>query len=186
MKTVGYVLFVCTGIFALVVISAVVFDDVRLMLSPWSDTETGSPDTSELQQQVDILKKQVDQLYDDRPAKRIINFPSALRKKFDDIAIFERTDLFGSYVLDLPFTSYESDGVVWYVFEHNYTTVYNHFSSLGSIFVLNETHTFYGKSFFLNAKKPDGYVRVIFEFQGKIIWFQVKNQDYLRVKDLLS
>jgi hypothetical protein len=157
-RTIAYIIFLCTGIFAFSLI--VLFfrsQDVSLpQVNSGGDQIVSSGKT------LDIIKK-------------AYTFESSAQK-----------DIFGVSIFRFDVDIRTSDRIRMYVFRDDYLTVKKNLLLLDSIYTFSEVDEPFGKVFFLNDKTAgDQIVRFITQVDGVVLGFEVLKDEYSRLKGLL-
>lgn len=195
-----YILFLLTGMFCLYFIvlffqssnveesqTVIDFSDASSeTLDRQNTTGDQAPLTTEkritnIEKEIQKFERQVQS--DDIPIAKAL---SAKLLQYYNVEIMESRDVFGFYVFgDLPVTTYSIDTARIYAFADPYYLIQKNMYVLDAFFEFNETDTFFGSSFFLNAKDPDGVVRFIFEYEGSVYGVEVLQTEYEELKKIL-
>ncbi len=160
LRTIAYIIFLCTGIFAFSLI--VLFFRSQNVSVPQVDTTTGKTVFTSSNKTLDAIK-------------RSYTFRTTSQK-----------DIFGVSVFRLDVDIRTSDRIRMYVFHDDYMTVKKNLLLLDSIYSFSEVEESFGKVLFLNDKVGnDQIVRFITETDGVVIGFEVLKDEYNRLKGLL-
>mgnify|MGYP003480026216 CR=1 FL=1 len=163
LRTVAYIIFLCTGIFAFTLI-VLFFRSQSGVVSKWLTTRTDAPVVSEIVTQK-VLEK-VNKAYKFRAS--------------------QQNDVFGAFVFNFSFDSRVADRVRMYTFENDYSLIRRNLMLLGSMYNFQDTNDFYGKTMFLNDKTGDGnLVRFITEVDGHAVGFEVLRDEFEHLKSLI-
>lgn len=161
LRTIAYIIFLCTGIFAFSLI--VLFfrsQDVKLPLMNTVSTQAVSSGKT-----LDRIKKSY-------------TFSNSKQK-----------DIFGVAIFRFDVSILTSDRIRMYVFEDDYATIKKNMLLLDNIYTFSEVDEPFGKVFFLNDKNDkianDQIVRFITEVDGTVLGFEVLKDEYPRLKGLL-
>lgn len=89
-----------------------------------------------------------------------------------------------------PYYEFESNDLTLYIFPtKNYSELKNIFTVLkfDLPFELNETNSFWEKSFFINLSSSftDDTVRIVLEHEKKLFWLKIKKDSYNTIKQVL-
>lgn len=116
--------------------------------------------------------------------------PDSMSQKLSanyQITPVEVSDVFGFYIFaNLPFSAYSIDTARVYAFSDPYYIIRRNMFLLDTYFTFNETNTFFGKSFFLNAIQDDSIVRFVFEYENKTFGVEVLRSEYEELKQTLT
>jgi hypothetical protein len=76
----------------------------------------------------------------------------------------------------------------YFFLESNYDEIYNFFEvvSYDLPITLNKTNSFGERSFFINTKTKDDYVRLVIQFEKKVFGLKIKNNYYNTIKQTLE
>lgn len=158
LRTIAYIIFLCTGIFAFSLI--VLFfrsQDVKLPQMNTTGIQVASSG-----KKLDIIKK-------------AYTFNSSAQK-----------DIFGVSIFRFDVDIRTSDSIRMYVFHDDYATIKKNLLLLDSIYTFSEVDESFGKVLFLNDKTAnDQIVRFITETDGTVLGFEVLKDEYNRLKGLL-
>lgn len=106
-------------------------------------------------------------------------------KPYDEyFQIFGITDEFPQKYVTYTTQSFES----YFFLESNYDEIYNFFEvvSYDLPITLNKTNSFGERSFFINTKTKDDYVRLVIQFEKKVFGLKIKNNYYNTIKQTLE
>jgi len=160
LRTIAYIIFLCTGIFAFSLI--VLFfrsQDVKL---PQINNIGGT--------QVTSSSKKLDAI------KKAYTFTSSAQK-----------DIFGVSIFRFDVDIRTSDRIRMYIFHDDYATIKKNLLLLDSIYTFSEVDESFGKVLFLNDKTSnDQIVRFVTEADGTVLGFEVLKDEYSHLKGLLS
>jgi len=87
------------------------------------------------------------------------------------------------------YETYTSDNLEIYYFpETNFDEAYNFFETLtfDLPITLNRLNNFWQRSFYLNKKTSDDFVRVVIKYDNKIFWLKIKNIYYNEIRKILE
>ncbi len=158
LRTIAYIIFLCTGIFAFSLI--VLF--FRSQDVPTPQINRGGGQAISSAKTLNSIKK-------------AYTFTSSVQK-----------DIFGVSIFRLDVDIRTSDRIRMYVFHDDYATVKKNLLLLDSIYTFSEVDEPFGKVFFLNDKtSSDQIVRFITEADGVVLGFEVLKDEYSRLKGLL-
>lgn len=106
-------------------------------------------------------------------------------KLYDDFfQIFGITDEFPK-----KYTAYTAPDIeMYYFYESSYDDVYTFFDvvSYDLPLTLNKTNAFGERSFFINLKSKDDFVRLVIQVEKKVFGLKIKNTSYNKVKAILD
>lgn len=163
LRTIAYIIFLCTGIFAFFLI--VLF----FRSQNWSTNSTTPSDTRRpiISTSVnDKVLSKVEKAYE-------------FRKSTQD-------DVFGAFIFTFPVEITVADRIRMYVFENDYALIRRNLLLLSNLYDFQDTTDFFGKTMFLNDKTGDGQiVRFITEVDGRAVGFEVLRDEYGDLKSLL-
>ena len=164
LRTISYIIFLCTGIFAFTLI--VLFFRSQNGISTGIGTKT--PDTgSAVSTTMDT--KVLDKLNQE------YQFHSTTQN-----------DIFGAFIFTFPVQIRVADRVRMYIFENDYALIRKNLLLLWPVYTFQDTTDFFGKTMFLNDKSGDGQIiRFITEIDGHTVWFEVLRDEYEHLKSLL-
>ena len=95
-------------------------------------------------------------------------------------------DIFGFYIFgSLPVSTYSTTYARIYVFDDQYHIIRKNLQVASGFYEINETGTFFDKSFFLNMSEKDGIVRFVFEHEDTTIGIEILEREYESFKTLL-
>lgn len=114
-------------------------------------------------------------------------FPNAklLEKPYDDYyKVFDITDEYLWNYYTLTSTDIEIYYFTWNTFE----SVFDFFQAVSYDLpiTVNRVDNFATKSFYINKKEKDDFIRLIIEYDRKIFWLKIKNAYYNEVKNILN
>ncbi|MFA6080163.1 MAG: hypothetical protein WC753_01630 [Candidatus Gracilibacteria bacterium] len=159
LRTIAYIIFLCTGIFAfsLIVLFFRSQSEETPQIIQRNTTSIASTKT------LDIIKK-------------AYTFASSSQK-----------DIFGVSVFRLDVDIKTSDRIRMYIFHDDYITIKKNLSLLSSIYTFSEVDEPFGKVFFLNDKNTDNQiVRFVTDIDGTVLGFEVLKDEYNKLRGLLS
>lgn len=160
LRTIAYIIFLCTGIFAFSLI--VLFFRSQNVSVPQVDSATGKTVFTSSNKTLDAIK-------------RSYTFRTTSQKDIFWVSVFR---------LDVDIRT--SDRIRMYVFHDDYITVKKNLLLLDSIYSFSEVEEPFGKVLFLNDKVGnDQIVRFITETDGVVLGFEVLKDEYNRLKGLL-
>lgn len=158
LRTIAYIIFLCTGIFAFGLI--VLFFRSQNVTLP--STNTGVKQSVSSNSTLNTLKKTYD-------------FKSSDKK-----------DIFGVSIFKMGVDIRTSDRIRMYVFEDDYMTVKKNLLLLESIYTFSEVQELFGAVLFLNDKiENSGIVRFVTEVDGVVLGFEAVKEEYDWLKGLL-
>jgi len=158
LRTVAYIIFLCTGIFAFSLI--VLFfrsQDVELpqVNNTWGHIVSSGATLNAI--------------------KKAYTFKSSPQKDIFWVSIFR-------FDVDIR----TSDRIRMYIFHDDYATIKKNLLLLDTLYSFSEVDEPFGKVFFLNDKTADDQiVRFITEADGIVLGFEVLKDEYSRLKGLL-
>jgi len=157
-RTIAYIIFLCTGIFAFSLI--VLFfrsQDVQL------------PQANNNGNQIISSGKTLNDI------KKAYTFNTSSQK-----------DIFGVSIFRFDVDIRTSDRIRMYVFQDDYETIKKNLLLLDTLYSFSEVDESFGKVFFLNDKmRDDRIVRFITQIDGVVLGFEVMKDEYSRLKGLL-
>lgn len=163
LRTIAYIIFLCTGIFAFFLI-VLFFRSQDGIIRDSGDTETRRP----------IISTSVN----DKVLSKIWK-SYQFRKS-------TQNDIFGAFIFTFPVEITVTDRIRMYVFENDYALVRRNLLLLSSLYDFQDTTDFFGKTMFLNDKTGDGQiVRFITEIDGHAVGFEVLRDEFSDLKSLL-
>lgn len=163
LRTVAYIIFLCTGIFAFTLI-VLFFRSQSGVVSRWITNRADAPIVSEA-----VTQKVLDKV-----------------NKGYKFRTSPQNDVFGAFVFNFSFESRVADRVRMYTFENDYSLIRRNLMLLSSMYNFQDTNDFYGKTMFLNDKTGDGnIVRFITEVDGHAVGFEVLRDEYEHLKSLI-
>lgn len=163
LRTIAYIIFLCTGIFAFFLI-VLFFRSQNGSTSSTTTSDTRRPIISASVN--DKVLSKVEKAYE-------------FRKSTQD-------DVFGAFIFTFPVEITVADRVRMYVFENDYALIRRNLLLLSNLYDFQDTTDFFGKTMFLNDKTGDGQiVRFITEVDGRAVWFEVLRDEYNDLKSLL-
>lgn len=114
-------------------------------------------------------------------------FPNAklLEKPYDDYyKVFDITDEYLWNYYTLTSTDLEIYYFTWNTFE----SVFDFFQAVSYDLpiTVNRVDNFATKSFYINKKEKDDFIRLVIEYDRKIFWLKIKNAYYNEVKNILN
>lgn len=159
LRTIAYIIFLCTGIFAFALI--VLFFRSQGVQTPPIGV-----------QRTDVTVS----------SQKIL---STLRKSYT-FSNSAKKDIFGVSIFRLDVDIRTSDRIRMYIFHDDYETIKKNMLLLDSIYTFSEVDESFGRVFFLNDKTAnDQIVRFITEVDGAVLGFEVLKDEYSRLKGLL-
>ncbi len=163
LRTIAYIIFLCTGIFAFFLI-VLFFRSQNGSTSSTTPSDTRRPIIS-----TSVNEKVLSKL------EKAYEF----RKSTQD-------DVFGAFIFTFPVEITVADRIRMYVFENDYALIRRNLLLLSNLYEFQDTTDFFGKTMFLNDKTGDGQiVRFITEVDGRAVWFEVLRDEYNDLKSLL-
>lgn len=163
LRTIAYIIFLCTGIFAFFLI-VLFFRSQNGSTSSTTTSDTRRPIIS-----TSVNEKVLSKL------EKAYEF----RKSTQD-------DVFGAFIFTFPVEITVADRIRMYVFENDYALIRRNLLLLSNLYEFQDTTDFFGKTMFLNDKTGDGQiVRFITEVDGRAVWFEVLRDEYNDLKSLL-
>ena len=194
-----YILFLLTGVFCfyfiIVFFQGTDVDDGNTVIdfSPSSSSQSSEsayiPEPLTTNKRIDDIEKEIKKferklLASDIPISKTL---SAKLLQYYNLERIDTRDIFWFYVFgDLPVSAYSLDTARLYAFGDPYYLIQKNMYLLDAFFEFNETNTFFGSSFFLNAKQEDGIVRFIFELEWKVYGVEVLRTEYEALKKALN
>jgi len=162
LRTIAYIIFLCTGIFAFFMV-------VLFFRSQNGQTQTTPRTDREPVISLSVNDKVVTKL------KKSYNFRKSAQQ-----------DVFGAFIFDFPVEITVADRVRMFVFENDYALIRRNLLLLSAMYDFTDTTDFFGKTMFLNDKTGDGsIVRFITEIDGHAVGFEVLRDEYNDLKSLL-
>ena len=159
LRTIAYIIFLCTGIFAFALI--VLFFRSQGVDMPQVSQSSGQSISS--QKTLDVLQK-------------TYIFKNSSQK-----------DIFGVSIFRFDVDIKTSDRIRMYVFHDDFLTIKKNLSVLDSIYTFSEVDEPFWKAFFLNDKNTDKQiVRFVTDIDGTVVGFEVLKDEYNRLRGLLS
>lgn len=147
LRTIAYIIFLCTGIFAFFLI-VLFFRSQNGSTSSTTTSDTRRPIISASVN--DKVLSKVEKAYE-------------FRKSTQD-------DVFGAFIFTFPVEITVADRVRMYVFENDYALIRRNLLLLSNLYDFQDTTDFFGKTMFLNDKTGDGQiVRFITEVDGRAV-----------------
>jgi hypothetical protein len=163
LRTIAYIIFLCTGIFAFFLI-VLFFRSQNGSTSSTMPSDTRRPIIS-----TSVNEKVLSKL------EKAYEF----RKSTQD-------DVFGAFIFTFPVEITVADRIRMYVFENDYALIRRNLLLLSNLYEFQDTTDFFGKTMFLNDKTGDGQiVRFITEIDGHAVGFEVLRDEYNDLKSLL-
>lgn len=158
LRTIAYIIFLCTGIFAFALI--VLFFRSQGIETP--KVNTGGSQIVSSGKTLSTIKK-------------AYTFQSSSQK-----------DIFGVSIFRFDVDIRTSDRIRMYVFHDDYLTIKKNLLLLDSIYNFSEVDEPFWKVLFLNDKTAsDQIVRFITQVDGVVLGFEVMKDEYNRLKGLL-
>ncbi|MCB9807470.1 hypothetical protein H6768_06415 [Candidatus Peribacteria bacterium] len=146
LRTIAYIIFLCTGIFAFFLV--VLFFRTQSGVARSSTTEIRTPIVSTSVN--DKVLSKVEKAYKFRKSSQ--------------------NDVFGAFIFNFPVEITVSDRIRMYVFENDYALIRRNLLLLSAMYNFQDTTDFFGKTMFLNDKTGDGQiVRFITEIDGHAV-----------------
>lgn len=161
LRTIAYIIFLCTGIFAFALI--VLFFRSQGVDVPFVNTLPSS-ETKTLAsgEKLNTIKK-------------AYTFESSPQK-----------DIFGVSIFRFDVDIRTSERIRMYIFHDDYATIKKNLLLLDSLYNFSEVNESFGTVFFLNDKNNnDQIVRFITEIDGTVVGFELLKEEYNRLKGLL-
>ena len=87
------------------------------------------------------------------------------------------------------YTLYENKNIEIYFFdESSYKEISDFWELLKNTYnyKINQTNSFWNKSFYINIETPDNFVRIFLEYNWQVIWIKAKKQDFNKIKNILT
>jgi hypothetical protein len=169
LRTIAYIIFLCTGIFAFTLI-VLFFRDQSGFVSSRTDTTQGTTTGGSAPVETTARAKDVIARID-----RAYNFNTSQQK-----------DIFGAFIFQFAVDSRVGGGLRMYVFEDEYSLVRKNMLLLGALYNFQDTTDFFGKTMYLNEKNADGqFVRFITDVNGTTFGFELVRDEYEKLKGLL-
>ncbi len=163
LRTIAYIIFLCTGIFAFFLI-------VLFFRSQNGSTNSTTPS--------DTRRPIISTSVNDKVLSKVEN-TYQFRKS-------TQNDVFGAFIFTFPVEITVADRIRMYVFENDYALIRRNLLLLSNLYDFQDTTDFFGKTMFLNDKTGDGQiVRFITEVDGRAVWFEVLRDEYNDLKSLL-
>ena len=169
LRTIAYIIFLCTGIFAFTLIVLFFRDQEGIIKSGETPTQT-----------VDVT--------DDEPVSATAQAKTIL-SRLDDAYQFRDSrerDIFQAFIFQFDVDIRVGGGVRMYVFEEEYSLVRKNLLLLDPLYNFQDSTDFFGKTMYLNDKNPDErIVRFITDVRGTTFGFEILRDEYERLKGLL-
>lgn len=163
LRTIAYIIFLCTGIFAFFLIVLFFRSQDGIVRDP-ATAETRRP----------IISTSVN----DKVLSKITK-SYQFRKS-------TQNDIFWAFIFTFPVEITVTDRIRMYVFENDYALIRRNLLLLSNLYDFQDTTDFFGKTMFLNDKTGDGQiVRFITEIDGHAVGFEVLRDEYNDLKSLL-
>lgn len=163
LRTIAYIIFLCTGIFAATLIVLFFRSQDGVVRN-----NVGSDD------RVPIISASVND--------KVL---TKLEKEYK-FRSSSQDDVFGAFIFNFPVEISVADRVRMFVFENDYALIRRNLLLLSEIYTFSDTTDFFGKTMFLNDKTGDGQiVRFITEIDGHAVGFEVLRDEYNDLKGLL-
>lgn len=163
LRTIAYIIFLCTGIFAFFLI-VLFFRSQNWQVKTTVDWDVRKPIISTSVNDKVLVK--VEKAYNFRKSSQ--------------------NDVFGAFIFTFPVEISVAERVRMYVFENDYALIRRNLLLLSSMYNFQDTTDFFGKTMFLNDKTGDGQlVRFITEIDGHAVGFEVLRDEYNDLKSLL-
>jgi hypothetical protein len=163
LRTIAYIIFLCTGIFAATLI-VLFFRSQDGVVRDAVGTSERTPVVSASVN--DKVLAKLEKVYKFRSSKQ--------------------DDVFGAFIFNFPVEITVADRVRMYVFENDYALIRRNLLLLSELYTFSDTTDFFGKTMFLNDKTGDGQiVRFITEIEGHAVGFEVLRDEYNDLKSLL-
>ncbi len=148
LRTIAYIIFLCTGIFAFTLI-------VLFFRSQTGIVNQVLPSPGE-------EKPVISASVNDKVLAKV--------KKAYSFRKSNQNDIFGAFIFNFPVEITVSDHIRMYVFENDYSLIRRNLLLLGTLYNFQDTTDFFGKTMFLNDKTGDGQiVRFITEIDGHAV-----------------
>ncbi len=158
LRTIAYIIFLCTGIFAFSLI--VLFFRSQGVATPL----IGQSDQKSISSQKTLDAIQKTYTFTNSPQK----------------------DIFGVSIFHFDVDIKTSDRIRMYIFHDDYLTIKKNLSVLDSIYTFSEVDEPFWKAFFLNDKNTDKQiVRFVTDIHGTVLGFEVLRDEYMRLRGLL-
>lgn len=168
LRTIAYIIFLCTGIFAFTLI-VLFFRDQSSFVTTKTNTTTENG--------VDVTPTETTSRAQDVIARldRAYKFRTSREK-----------DIFGAFIFQFAVDSRVGGSLRMYKFEEEYSLVRKNMLLLGALYNFQDTTDFFGKTMYLNEKNADGqFVRFITEINGTTFGFELVRDEYETLKGLL-
>lgn len=147
LRTIAYIIFLCTGIFAFFLI-------VLFFRSQNGSTNSTTPS--------DTRRPIISTSVNDKVLSKVEN-TYQFRKS-------TQNDVFGAFIFTFPVEITVADRIRMYVFENDYALIRRNLLLLSNLYDFQDTTDFFGKTMFLNDKTGDGQiVRFITEVDGRAV-----------------
>jgi hypothetical protein len=163
LRTIAYIIFLCTGILAFFLI-VLFFRSQNGQIKTTIGWDTREPVISASVN--DKILSKVEKSYNFRKSSQ--------------------NDIFGAFIFTFPVKITVSDRLRMYVFENDYSLIRRNLLLLSAMYNFSDTTDFFGKTMFLNDKTGDGQIiRFITEIDGHAVGFEVLRDEYNDLKSLL-
>lgn len=167
LRTIAYIIFLCTGIFAFTLIVLFFRDQSSFVTTRTAVSDDGgvtvpAETTSRAQ---DVIAR-LDRAYKFRTSRE--------------------KDIFGVFIFQFVVDSRVGGSLRMYKFEEEYSLVRKNMLLLWALYNFQDTTDFFGKTMYLNEKNADGqFVRFITEINGTTFGFELVRDEYETLKGLL-
>lgn len=163
LRTIAYIIFLCTGLFALTLI-VLFFQSQKGLVTGNVVKKT---DTSGIS--LSVNTKIIDKV-----------------NKWYKFRNSEEKDIFWAFIFTFPVEIRVADRVRMFLFENDYALVRRNILLLSPMYNFQDTADFYGKTLFLNDKTWDGQiVRFVTEIDGHAVGFEVLRDEFPNLKSLI-
>lgn len=170
LRTIAYIIFICTGIFAFTLI-VLFFRDQQGIINAG-----GNPTGEEVEQIPDNIQ--------DAPIQ-VKTILARLDENYQFRESKER-DIFQAYIFQFDVDIKVGGRVRMYVFDEDYSLVRKNLLLLDSFYNFQDSTDFFGKTLYLNDKNGDGQIiRFIIDVRGTTLGFEIVRDEYDRLKGLL-
>lgn len=166
LRTIAYIIFLCTGIFAFTLIVLFFRDQSSFVTTRTPTVDSGDTTPAETTSRAKNVIDRLDRAYRFRTSS-------------------ER-DIFGAFIFQFDVDSRVGGSVRMYKFDEEYSLVRKNMLLLGALYNFQDTTDFFGKTMYLNEKNADGqFVRFITEINGTTFGFELVRDEYETLKGLL-
>ncbi len=167
LRTIAYIIFLCTGIFAFTLIVLFFRDQSSFVTTRGTvSDESGAVIPTETTSRAQDVIARLDRAYKFRTSRE--------------------KDIFWAFIFQFVVDSRVGGSVRMYKFEEEYSLVRKNMLLLWALYNFQDTTDFFGKTMYLNEKNSDGqFVRFITEINGTTFGFELVRDEYETLKGLL-